>query len=116
SMAYPYGQYNSTVKQAAQDAGFAGARTSDFGFNDRASDLYQLKSLSVQRGGSCDGGVPATTLADIQGWIDTAALTKTWGILMFHQIDNSSASCYGITPTLLQDIVDYLGTADVDVV
>ena len=116
NFAYPYGQYNNTVISAAQTAGFSGARTVDFGFNDRSTNRYLLKGSSVERGGSCDGGAAATSLADVKSWIDTAALNKTWLILVFHQIDNVNANCYGTTAAMLQSIVDYLKTSAVSVV
>jgi len=115
SLAYPYGTYNSTVEQAVKNAGFTGARTVDSGFNDKSTNIYELKGTAVERGGSCDGGVTPTTLADVKGWVDSAALNKNWLILVFHQIDNVSANCYGTTPTMLQSIVDYLKTSNVNV-
>lgn len=118
SLAYPMGLHNSTVEQAVQSAGFKGARTVDFGFNDKATNPFQLKGAPVERGGACDGGGSAapTTLADVKSWIDDAALNKMWLVLVLHQIDNNAGSCYGIPPSMLQSITDYLKTSNVDVV
>ncbi len=116
NLAYPYGSYNSTVIAAVQAAGLSGARTVDFGFNDKSTNPFQLWGASVERGGSCDGGAPVTTLSQVQSWIDSAAQSKTWVILVFHQIDNVNSNCYGISPSFLQSIITYLKTANVDVV
>lgn len=118
SLAYPMGLYNSTVATAVQTAGFKGARTVDFGFNDKSTNPFLLKGAAVERGGACDGGGTAspTTLAEVKSWIDDAALNKMWLVLVLHQIDNNAGSCYGIPPTMLQSITDYLKTSSVDVV
>jgi len=115
SLAFPYGYYNSTIKGLLKNAGYAGGRSVDTGYNDKASDHYALKVQPVERGGSCDGGTPAVNLDQIKGYIDNAAANKLWLILLFHQIDNNNENCYGIEPVLLQQIVDYLKTSNVDV-
>jgi peptidoglycan/xylan/chitin deacetylase (PgdA/CDA1 family) len=116
SLAYPYDSYNSLVGQALLGAGYLSGRTVDGGFNDKSTDRFALGGQAVERGGTCDGGQPATTLAQVQSWIDTAAANNTWLILVLHQIDNIDANCYGYTPEILQEIVDYLKTSEVDVV
>ncbi len=117
NLAYPYGQYNNTVEQSLKDAGFLAGRTVNFGFNDKATNNYELKGTAVTKGGVCNSeSVPVITLNDVKGWVDTAVSSKTWLILVFHQIDTDNANCYGITPTLLQGIVDYLKTVNVNVV
>jgi hypothetical protein len=57
-----------------------------------------------------------TTMSDVQHWVAEAATTKTWLILMFHQEDENIAHDLGVTPEFLQQIVDYVHTANVDVV
>ncbi|MFH0873712.1 MAG: MBG domain-containing protein [Candidatus Komeilibacteria bacterium] len=99
SLAYPYGQYDAASKTAIEDAGYLGARTVVAGFNTKASDRYLLKVQVVERD---------TTLTEVQQWIDTAVASKTWLILVFHQIDNEPLNVYGTTPDMLQEIVDYL--------
>jgi peptidoglycan/xylan/chitin deacetylase (PgdA/CDA1 family) len=116
SLAYPYDSYNSLIGQALLGAGYLSGRTVDGGFNDKSTDRFALGGQAVERGGTCDGGQPATTLAQVQSWIDTAAANNTWLILVLHQIDNIDANCYGYTPEMLQSVVDYLKTSDVDVV
>jgi peptidoglycan/xylan/chitin deacetylase (PgdA/CDA1 family) len=117
SIAYPFGQYNATVQSVTKSAGFAGGRTVDLGFNDKSTNPLALTVQIVERGGVCGtDNAPATTLAQVKNWIDTAAATNTWLILVFHQTDNDPANCYGDSPSMLQSIVDYLKTSPVNVV
>jgi peptidoglycan/xylan/chitin deacetylase (PgdA/CDA1 family) len=77
SFAYPFGQYNMTVKQAVRDAGFLAARSVDQGFNLTHTDRYALKMQQVR---------DTTTAAEINALIDKAVNEKTWLILMFHHV------------------------------
>lgn len=109
SFAFPYGTYNSTVLQTVKDAGFSASRTAliqDGGFNYKNQNPYLLKTQDVQS---------ATTLADIQVWIDNAATTKTWLILTLHSVAGDGTQ-YDTPPAKLQSIVNYLKTSNVDVV
>ena len=104
-------------KQIIKNSGYWGARTVDAGFNDKSANPYTLKVQVVEKGGTCDGVVvPPTTLDQVKEWIDTAKASNTWLILVFHQTDNDNANCYGDTPAMLQNIVDYLKTSNVNVV
>jgi peptidoglycan/xylan/chitin deacetylase (PgdA/CDA1 family) len=107
TMAYPYGRYNATVQAEALTAGFVAGRSVDRGFNVKSTDLYALKVQQVDR---------TTTLTELQGWIQQAVTDKTWLILMYHQVDNDPTTIYGSSPTLLQEVVDYLNAQAVDVV
>ncbi len=119
SMAYPYGNYNNATELAAEQAGFLGARTVDFGFNDKLTDRFALKTLAIVRGGTDPTSTPSlvasTTLAEITDAIDTAAANKTWLILTMHQVDHVNSDVYGMTPEMLQDIVNYLKNKDIAV-
>jgi peptidoglycan/xylan/chitin deacetylase (PgdA/CDA1 family) len=106
NFAYPYGDYNASIKQAVHDAGFGGARGVDRGFNLKNTDRYALKIQQIDA---------TTQLSQIRSWIDTATSTKTWLILMFHQVDESGAA-YSVTPATLQGMVDYLSGNNVPVV
>jgi peptidoglycan/xylan/chitin deacetylase (PgdA/CDA1 family) len=107
TMAYPYGDYNAAVQTMAKNAGYVAARSVDRGFNDKGTNKYELKIQQMDR---------TTTMADVQHWVAQAAADKTWLILMFHQEDENIAHDLGVTPQLLQQIVDYVHTANVDVV
>jgi peptidoglycan/xylan/chitin deacetylase (PgdA/CDA1 family) len=102
TLAYPYGSYNTAVEQIVANDGFIGARTVNDGTNTKATDPYALVHHEVDR---------TTTLADVQGWINTAVQTKTWLILTFHLIDNSSDQ-YGTTPQLFQQIVNLVKSSN----
>jgi len=117
NLAFPYGKYNPTVKSFIKDAGYLGARTVDFGFNDKSADKFALKVQIVERGGICGSDTaPLTTLDQVKGWIDEANSNKTWLILVFHQIDNNNSNCYGTTHQMLQDIANYLKTTNTKVI
>jgi peptidoglycan/xylan/chitin deacetylase (PgdA/CDA1 family) len=109
TFSYPYGEYNDAVIAAVKAAGYQSARTAlvqDGGFNDKSTNLDLLKTQSVES---------TTTIADIENWINTAVQTKTWLILVMHQVDNSGDQ-YSITPANLQTIVNYLKANNVKVV
>jgi peptidoglycan/xylan/chitin deacetylase (PgdA/CDA1 family) len=102
SFAYPYGNTNASVESIVQGAGFTSARTVTPGFNGKNTDPYALLSQSVNAD---------TSLSQIQSWVDSAQTNKSWLILTFHDIlSNTSSTPYGSTPTMLQNIADYLST------
>jgi peptidoglycan/xylan/chitin deacetylase (PgdA/CDA1 family) len=107
TMAYPYGDFNTEVQTVTANTGMIGGRSVLRGYNTKTTDKYALKIQQLNR---------TTTIGDVQGWINQAAIDKTWLVLMFHQIDSDMAQDLGITPAFLQQIVDYLATANVDVV
>ncbi len=105
SYAYPYGAYNSDIRQQMIDAGFLGARTVDEGYNYADSDKYTLKIQHVTN---------TTSASTIKGWIDTARSEKSWLILMFHEIRTASTTCAGddvtecATTDVLQEVASYV--------
>ncbi len=105
TMVYPYGAANPTIQQITKNAGYLAARTVEAGYNTKATDHYALRVQNVGVG---------TTLADVQGWVTTAATDHTWLILVFHQVD-LSGDTYGTTPALFQQMVDYVKTQPVQV-
>lgn len=105
TMVYPYGAANPTIHQITQNAGFLAARTVEAGYNTKATGRYALRVQNVGVG---------TTLADVQGWVNTAAADHTWLILTFHQVD-LSGDTYGTTPALFQQMVDYVKTQPVQI-
>ncbi len=106
--AYPFGSYNTNVRQLVAVAGYNNARTVDVGFNTTGSDPFLLKSESV---------IASSTLDTVQSWIDSAIANKLWLILTFHDVDPpdiiaKNNETYGVTPTMLQNIVSYLQTKE----
>jgi glucose/arabinose dehydrogenase/peptidoglycan/xylan/chitin deacetylase (PgdA/CDA1 family) len=97
---YPFGDHNDLVKQTSQSAGYIGARSVLRGYNDKITDKFALKIQQINA---------TTTVSEIQSWIDVARQTKTWLILMFHQIDLSGSSL-SATPATLQAVVNYINS------
>ena len=109
TFAYPYGTYDANVKSLVSSDGLHAARSVDIGYNTNQSDLFALKGQSV---------VASTTLADVESWVNYAKTNKVWLILIFHQVDNPAALASngedgGTTPTLLQDIVNYVNAQNI---
>ena len=99
---YPYGAYNTAARQAVVNAGYVAARSVNDGFNTGTSDRFGLLYQEVNEG---------TTLADVQGWIDTAERTGTWLVLTFHQVDHSGNE-FGTTPEIFQQIVNMVTASE----
>jgi peptidoglycan/xylan/chitin deacetylase (PgdA/CDA1 family) len=110
TFAYPYGDHNATAEQRVKNAGFAGARSVDEGYNTKATNKYALKVQNVLMG---------TTAAQMKAWIDQAVQDKTWLNIVFHQVDNlqhTSEEDYSTTPAILQQVIDYLKSKNVSVI
>ncbi len=105
--AYPFGNYNTSVKQMVGSSGYDNARTVDVGFNSTSSDPLLLKSESV---------TASTTLDTVESWIDTAVANKWWLVITLHDVDPAdiiakNGETYAVTPAMLQSIVSYLKSA-----
>jgi glucose/arabinose dehydrogenase/peptidoglycan/xylan/chitin deacetylase (PgdA/CDA1 family) len=107
TIAYPFGDFDTETKQVTESSGLTLGRSVIRGYNDASTDPYALKVQQVDR---------TQTLADMRGWIDQAAASKTWLILMFHQIDTDPTANLGITPSDFQALVNYAALADVDTI
>ena len=106
SFAYPYGDYNDTTLSLVKSDGFSDAAATLDGDATLASDKYQLERQSMES---------TVTLAQTQKWIDNAIANKEWLILSFHQIDTSGVQ-YSISPTIFNQVVDYLKLKNIPVV
>lgn len=106
TFAYTYGEYNDSVIGITRDAGFVGARSVEDGFNVKTTDPYVLKVQNV---------LNTTTAAQIKQWIDIAERDKTWLVLVFHQVIDNPGT-YDTSPSVLQDIVNYLKTKNASVI
>jgi peptidoglycan/xylan/chitin deacetylase (PgdA/CDA1 family) len=98
TFAYPLGAYNTTIQALVREAGFTAGRSSNGGYNDKQTDKYALRRISMEN---------TTTFAQVKGHIDAALAEKKWVILLFHEV-NTSGHRYAISPALLQQIVDYI--------
>lgn len=106
ALSYPFGDYNDSIVNTVRDLGFSAARTTEQGDNYKNSDPLILMSYSLEK---------STTYAQIKTLIDNAVNTKTWLILVFHQIDNTGWQ-FSTTSAKLQQVVDYLKQNNIPVV
>lgn len=100
-LAYPYGDYNTTVQNLVASSGYTTARSSDLGYNLTNTNKYALKIQSAERD---------TTLSEMESWIQTAKEDKSWLIILFHQFDDIDSHPYATSPDLFEDLVDYIDT------
>lgn len=111
TFAYPYGDFNASAIQTVQNSGFIGARGVNGGYNTKAANKYALEVQNV---------FDATTAAEMQGWIDHAVQTKTWLIMVFHQVDtlppHPGVEEYSTTSARLQTVANYLKNNNIPVV
>src|SRR5450759_1666208 len=83
TMAYPWGIYNSSVKQIAKNY-YLAARSTDVGYNSFYSlDRYALKMQNFDK---------RTEVYQANQWVDYAIKNKLWLIEMIHGIDNAGYS------------------------
>jgi len=106
SFAYPYGDYDNTTLNLVKSDGFSDAAATIDGDVTLTSDKYQLERQSMES---------TVTLTKAEQWIDNAIAKKEWLILSFHQIDTSGVQ-YSISPTIFNQVVDYLKLKNVPVV
>jgi peptidoglycan/xylan/chitin deacetylase (PgdA/CDA1 family) len=104
TLAFPYGDYNSRVIDAVENAGFVGARSVDRGFNTGSTNPFALKIQQIDR---------ETTAEDVQAWTAEAARNGTWLILMYHDIDDDN-DFWGTTPEFLQRTIDIAQAANLE--
>lgn len=106
SFAYPYGEYNQTTLGLLRGSSLQNARATINGRVNMATDPYQLNRYS---------GEITSTLAEVKQQVDAAIAEKSWLILTFHRIDTSGDQ-YSISPTLFNQIVDYVAQKNIPVV
>jgi peptidoglycan/xylan/chitin deacetylase (PgdA/CDA1 family) len=83
TIAYPWGDYNNSVKEIASD-NYLAARAADIGYN---SMVYLNKyALKVQ------GFDQNTDVSNADKWIDFAIKNHVWLVEMLHGVDNSGYS------------------------
>ena len=98
-IAYPYGEYNTTV-QTQTAKYYTGARGVEDGLNSKDNfNAYDLKVQNVYN---------TTTTAQVADWVKQAQATNTWLIIVYHSVDLTSnsfdgTSIYNVTPTQLTD-------------
>lgn len=98
TFAYPSGRYNDAVVEAVRNAGYIAARTTIAGLDTPADDRFRLK---------CEVVLNTTTEDEVQSWINSAVRDRTWLVLLFHEVDQSTYQ-YSTTPQFFQHVIDYL--------
>lgn len=86
NFASPYGGYDDRVVAALKNV-YQAHRSVDEGYNSKDNlDVYRLKVQNMK---------PDTTLAEFQSWVNKAIETKTWLILVYHDVDSEDK---GVSP------------------
>jgi hypothetical protein len=98
--AIPYGEYNSTTIAAGAKY-YNTQRTTDDGYNTKANfDRTHLKVQNV---------FDTTTVSQVQGWLAQAAQTKSWLILVYHEVATtpvfSGDGTYTTNPTTFDSMM-----------
>ena len=102
SFATPYGGYNATALTEIQKY-YASHRSVETGYN--SVDSYNPYNIKVQN------ILDSTTPAEVQGWIDQAIATKTWLVIVYHEVKadtNAGTEDYSVTPANLATELSYL--------
>ena len=104
SFAYPYGDYDDTVKRTVQECGYTSARgvaavrTAE---SIPARDMYALRIFKAV--------TTSTTLRELQAAVTRAESTGGWAIFLFHGVcDNRCAGTYSIKPATFEAFLDWL--------
>lgn len=110
NLASPYGDYNQTVLDALQAAGYVAHRTTDEGYNSKDNfNPYRLRVQNIFYG---DGtaGIHTTTAEQVAAWVAQAQADKTWLILVYHRVvdtDNPNVEAPGPYDTTLDIITEH---------
>ena len=75
--AYPFGEYNDTVIQRVQAAGYKMARGVDGGYNARDFQPYAIRVQNM---------TSTTTQAEFESWVNFARDNKVWLVIVYHEV------------------------------
>lgn len=107
ALAYPFGEFNSTVKNLIKTAGYTTARgVQGETLNTPTTDKYNLQSPCLLKN---------TPFATVKKSIDDAKSKKQWYILCFHEIKNNGTA-YSVSIAQFQQIIDYIKSSGIKVV
>ena len=96
SLAYPYGESNSTVQNIAQNI-YIGARGVQCSLNIAPFDFYDLSACAPDEGD------------DIYSWADSAVSQRGWLVVYLHTLNDGIDGCYGSYDIdLLTTYLDYI--------
>ncbi|MGV3526195.1 MAG: polysaccharide deacetylase family protein [Candidatus Sericytochromatia bacterium] len=99
-IAYPFGDFDGAVEAEVQRF-HRYARTSLVGLNDATLDPYRLRIVPVTR---------TTTTAELLSWVDDAARSSTWLILLYHDLQEGEEGDPDYTTSTQQyiDVLDHV--------
>jgi len=93
NFATPYGEYNDSVITSIQQY-YRSHRSTDVGYNSKDNfNIYNIKVQNVTN---------ETTPAQVKAWVDTAVATKTWLVIVYHEVTATAEDpTYAVTPANL---------------
>jgi peptidoglycan/xylan/chitin deacetylase (PgdA/CDA1 family) len=105
--ATPYGAYNSNVINEIKKY-YRSHRSTDVGYNSKDNfDIYNIKVQNITN---------TTTPADIQAWVQQAQATKTWLVIVYHEVDPAAEDpTYSVTPANLDSELNIIKQSGVTV-
>lgn len=102
----PYGAYNTSVTSEIKRY-YRSSRTSDVGFNTLNNfDPYQIRIQYLTN---------QTTSEQVNAWVNQAITDKSWLVILYHQIDNSSSE-FSTTPANLENNLSYIKNSGITAV
>ncbi len=104
--AYPYGEYNSNVLQAASGLGIKTARTIKSGTINPDGNINYLELPS-------NGFTRSTTTAQWKSWVDQAIATNTASIILLHSIVNNPSITEDVSISTFTAFIQYLAQTGV---
>ena len=93
NFASPYGEYNDSVITSIQQY-YRSHRSTDVGYNSKDNfNIYNIKVQNITN---------ETTPAQVKAWVDTAVATRTWLVIVYHEVTASAEDpTYAVTPANL---------------
>ncbi len=91
--ASPEGEYDTETINALQAAGIQTQRSVEQGYNSPDAGIFNPYDIKVQN------ITRATTVADVQSWIDEAKATNTWLVIVYHEVNDTPVESIAGTTT-----------------
>jgi peptidoglycan/xylan/chitin deacetylase (PgdA/CDA1 family) len=93
NFATPFGAYNQTAVNEIKKV-YRSHRSTDVGYNSKdAFNIYNIKVQNI---------LNTTTPSEVQGWVNQAAATNTWLVIVYHEVDTAAEDpTYAVTPANL---------------
>jgi peptidoglycan/xylan/chitin deacetylase (PgdA/CDA1 family) len=119
SFAYPYGAFNSTVENTAQQCGYNSARA-DFTLKSPAGCKGCAPSDSIPPADPYAIDAPASvqstwSLSDIESLVTQAEAAGGWMPIIFHHVCDNSCDPYSVTSSTFSAFLAWLQTQNVSV-